>query len=394
MLMRRKEAKDYGTKKIIEGVFKKGQKVLIVEDLVTSGLSVFETVAPLESEGLVVNDVVVLLDRGQGGKQNVISRGKQLHSVLTLPQVLEILFKNNKVDQAMVSKVEKFIADNQVKVAKNEAGVYSAVTSQSKPKRYTYAERAAIAKNPAAKALFELIEEKKTNLCVAADLTQSAELIKLAELVGPSICCLKTHCDVVSDWTSETATELRRLSKAHKFLIFEDRKFADIGNTVVHQCKDGYHKIAEWADFVNAHPLPGPGIVDGLKEALAGSPKAGLLLLAEMSSAGNLIGAEYTKATVALAEKNADFVFGFISQRKLRETNEPDPFVYMTPGVKMQQSGDNLGQQYNTPNKVIGNMGSDVAIVGRGIYKAEDPAKAAKEYADACWDAYMARFDA
>ena len=62
----------------------------------------------------------------------------------------------------------------------------------------------------------------------------------------------------------------------------------------------------------------------------------------------------------------------------------------MTPGVKMGEGGDALGQQYNTPQKVIAN-GTDVIIVGRGVYGATDSAAAARKYAEAGWESYLAR---
>lgn len=84
---------------------------------------------------------------------------------------------------------------------------------------------------PLASYLLSLVAVKQTNLCLSADVETSAELLQIAEDVGDSICLLKTHCDIVTDWTDRTAQALREIAQRKRFLIFEDRKFADIGGT-------------------------------------------------------------------------------------------------------------------------------------------------------------------
>ena len=114
MIMRRKEVKDYGTKKAIEGKFVAGQNVLVIEDLVTSGSSVFETIEPLQLEGLKVTDIVVLVDREQGGRKHLQEKGYNLHSVITISEMLDVLEKEGRLDKEMVEKVKEFITANQV----------------------------------------------------------------------------------------------------------------------------------------------------------------------------------------------------------------------------------------------------------------------------------------
>jgi uridine monophosphate synthetase len=97
----RREAKDYGTKKLIEGRFEKGETVVVLDDLVTTGGSKLEALAPLTNAGLLVYDVVVVVDREQGGARELAERGLRLHAVLTLSQVLDALVRHGRISDTV-----------------------------------------------------------------------------------------------------------------------------------------------------------------------------------------------------------------------------------------------------------------------------------------------------
>jgi len=109
MIYARKEVKGYGTKKQIEGIFKKGNRVLILDDLITNGLSKFETFELFEKEGLRVKDVVVLIDRLQGGGETLAKAGYQLHSLINIHEILDRSLERGQIDQPMYQNARNFI---------------------------------------------------------------------------------------------------------------------------------------------------------------------------------------------------------------------------------------------------------------------------------------------
>ena len=249
----------------------------------------------------------------------------------------------------------------------------------------SYHDRAQKAKHPQVKRLFELMEKKKSNLSLAADLTRKNALLKLVDFIGPSLCLLKTHIDILEDFDKGFIQELKALSQQHQFLIFEDRKFADIGHTVSLQYARGLYHISSWADFINAHPIVGPGVIEGLKKENQGQA---LLLLAQMSSQGHLMKEGYLKQVLKLADEYSDFVGGFIS---MGQVSANPAFIHMTPGVQLQEGKDSLKQSYQSIEQVLSKKMSDLIIVGRALYEASNPQEKALEYQKAGWQAYLTR---
>lgn len=132
------------------------------------------------------------------------------------------------------------------------------------------------------------------------------------------------------------------------------------------------------------------GVLDAVKQS-SGNKERGVFLLAETSTAGSLIDSNYVKETVKLASEYSDLVMGLVCQSPLL-VDKPE-FVQLTPGVQLGIDGDNLGQQYNSPEQVVLERGADVAVVGRGITQADNPEEAAEKYKKLLWDAYLKRIE-
>ena len=135
----------------------------------------------------------------------------------------------------------------------NDQNLISIYTTMS-PANYnrSYGERASKFTNPTAKLILDTMERKKTNLGVSVDVTKTHDLLAIIDVVSPYVCLIKvkvtpyiqnlldilifslsfeTHIDILDDFDLSLIEKLQSLSQERDFVIFEDRKFADIGQS-------------------------------------------------------------------------------------------------------------------------------------------------------------------
>ncbi len=112
MVMRRKEPKDYGTKQRIEGAFKTGQHCLIIEDIITTGSSILETAEDIEVAGLKIKHIGVLINREQGGVENLQKHHYSVHAAFTLKEVLNTLLASSVLPESERIIVSALLHEN------------------------------------------------------------------------------------------------------------------------------------------------------------------------------------------------------------------------------------------------------------------------------------------
>jgi uridine monophosphate synthetase len=359
LLMKRKETKAYGTAKLIEGEYAAGDQILLIEDVVTSGESLLETIAVLEKEGLHVAQILTIVDREQGGLQRLHQAGYKASALFTISGMLNQLHADGQLEDVLYRNVQDYLKNGSEPVRKETRKLPSTHVHTS------------------ANRLLEIARLKKSNLIASVDLCRCDEVLAFLQETGHALCAAKLHVDMLEDFSMNFIHSLKKLAAELNFMLIEDRKFADIGNTQLLQLSKGIYSISQWADFVTIHLIAGEAALKAIQDWKP-ERKPGLIPIIEMSSEGALTGESYQKACAGFLYNYPDVV-GLVCQKYQPERG----LLKFTPGINLADTTDARGQQYNHPEYALKELGADFIIIGRGLYSSSNPGSEVEKYLQA-----------
>ena len=347
----RKTPKLHGRGQMVEGDIARGGHVVLVEDVVTSGQSVHDAIAALRTYGHVVVGVVCVLYRGDS--KHLPTFRNDANDTWHIP--FRALFDVEEcIKGTATTKREKTKGDEQ----QQPTSTMSETMSASNHTR-----------------ICNTIRQQHSNVCVAIDKYTTAEVRAIIEAIGTHVCIVKLHADIINDFDEAFIAYLLHAKRTYGFMLWEDRKFADIGHTVRRQLHGGVHRISSWADIVSCHAVAGRPAIDALTsvsetKALTNVPM--VVLVASLSCADNLLDATYTQRAISIA-RNHPHVVGVVTQHAL-PTPDAAALLTFVPGITLRSEvvSDAFGQQYCTmDDKAF----ADVLVIGRAITSAPTPAQ-------------------
>ncbi len=103
----RSQAKEHGTGKMVEGLVSNGMRILVVDDVVTTGKSVINGIRELKKAGAKISDVYVIVNRLEGAKEDLKKEGVTLHHLVDVFKIAKILHEQKLIDDSVLEKVKK-----------------------------------------------------------------------------------------------------------------------------------------------------------------------------------------------------------------------------------------------------------------------------------------------
>jgi uridine monophosphate synthetase len=333
-LMLRTISKDHGTKKLIEGEWNTDDLIILVDDVFTTGTSITETIdfitKNITGADFDLSNIITICDRSYST------------STTKFPKLQSIF------------KLEEFEPTSSI---------------------MTYP----VFQNTIANRLYRIAIAKKSNIIVAADYSNTAQITCLIEKIGHLIVGVKIHIDIIHDVDPGFIAELKFLKAKHNLILIEDIKAGDISEITLAKLKNPRNGILEWADAITVH-------------SISGLPKLcnlGMIPVIEMSC-NSLITAEYTKRSLEIMRDRDISIAGCVIQNVGNMAHKWE-FLGMTPGINLDTSAPatnpSSNQKYKNPLEA--SSSGLFWIVGRGITSKLDILESAQEYRKMGWHHFL-----
>lgn len=352
LLMIRDKAKDHGTKKLIEGIIESNDRYILIEDVITSGSSIIQTIEKI-TDHIKINSIQAIICICNRGNIETL-QNIPVFSIFTLTEVQDY--------------ISNYLAPL------NNISYFHYGTSFSNK-------------------LYQLALFKKSNIIISCDFMTNQEILNCLQYIGSFIIAVKVHLDILesSNYT-QFLTDLNTLKIKHNFLVIEDAKYADIDSIMIEKINNSQLDINNIADAFTMHAIAGLSILE--EEKL----KIPAIIVSEMSSSNNIITKEFTQKIINIIrekKENIDkriMLGGLVCQTHIPTILNPFEIATLTPGINLELTNDTHNQQYKIPNLIDYKVGL-FWIVGRGITSYKNNFEKLKtimnEYQSIGWDYFI-----
>jgi uridine monophosphate synthetase len=333
-VMVRDKPKNHGTKNLIEGVITEDDEFIIIEDVITSGTSIRETLTNIDqfygTDFLYYKAILCICNRGNLTEIN----GIPIFSIFTLDEIKKITHEFTNLpdtDEIMTTQFFKY-------------GSY-------------FADK-----------LYIIAMKKKSNIILSCDFLTPEQILTIIRKIGNDIIAVKLHLDTIPGTDLLVfCKELNILQKEMGFLVIEDAKYADIESIMIEKVKSlSNYNVAS---ALTIHGIAGLSVLGKDVMALPG------IIVSEMSCSNNLINEQYTREIIEYIRQNYQdhnlAIGGLVVQNKVPKMLDLCEMPTMSPGISITMTEDGANQKYSIPELRNNKLGL-FWIVGRGITKYSD----------------------
>ena len=224
-LFMRKEKKNYGLKKIIEGEYNHGDQCVIIEDTMTTGSSVIESINKIKHL-ININSILLVCDRRINKTPQL--NDYKIYSLFNIYDIIETLYITSKIDNTFYYKLQNYFKVHKKNINTDIVDYYSIKNT-----------------------FIKKITNKNTNVCLDIDLKNIKEIFKIIELYGNDILILKIYSDIIEDINDTKIEEFLKIKEKYNILIMDGKQYSKNESVFFQEFTKTNKKLFKWIDIIS-----------------------------------------------------------------------------------------------------------------------------------------------